>query len=303
MSISSNTDYITTLPSEPVTTIGRVVHLNQKKHYNGHICHSEQLDGTFQPTASEDRVKVRIVGASKQLVIHPRNIVPLSMMYRPCDQGESLVVLTHETCINLVRDDDNKDSCDISLLPLTLTTLLDRIQLIGHVSVLIDKVISYLCINRVDSISVRAVATSSVDTHANIHNTLDKRIDRWWISKMGSRALTTAEEGGEWVSYDLCPVDDKRKTVVRVNVLRLVIPPLPHGPLSVRKFRLDVSDTSGEKEGPWTTAIEELTTLDSGEVQEWSIYPPIESKFVRIVCKENAEGNDICIGFFTIGFS
>ena len=299
MSISSNTDSITTLPSEENPLIGRVVHLNQKKHYNGHISHSEQEDGTFQPTASEDRVKVRIVGASKVLVIHPRNIVPLSKMYRPCDQAGSFVVFTHETCINLVRDDENKDSCDISLL---LHTLLDRIQLIGHVSVLIDKVISYLCINRVDSTSVRAVATSSVDTHANIHNTLDRRLDRWWISKMGSRALTTAEEGGEWVSYDLCPVDDKRKTVVQVNLLCLVIPPLPHGPLSVRKFRLDVSDTSGEKEGPWTTAIEELTTLDSGEIQEWSIYPPIESKFVRIVCKENAVGNDTCIGFFTIGF-
>mmetsp|Transcript_300 Transcript_300/g.331 ORF Transcript_300/g.331 Transcript_300/m.331 type:complete len:94 (+) Transcript_300:3-284(+) len=92
-----------------------------------------------------------------------------------------------------------------------------------------------------------------------------------------------------------------------VDLLRLVIPPLPQGPLSVRKFHLEVSDTSAEMEGPWTVATEELTTLDSQDVQEWSIDPPIESRFVRIVCRENAaavfQPVHTCIGFFTIGFS
>jgi len=298
-----NEENSTIAPLVPFAAFGRLINLTKQKHYNGHVCHSAQPDGTFQPTTGDLRVSVRVVGAPKTLRIQPSSIVPLPP--RKSDEHKNYALFAYETRTALRAGGGGADG-ERKLLH----DVLNRLPYVGGISALIDEVVSYLRINRVDPASVRAVATSGVgDSTPNnaISYTLDERRDNWWISPTGSCPNGIGEE---WVSYDLCPspaTTGGGVTAVRVDYLRLVIPPLPQGPLSVRTFHLEVSDTTGEKEGPWTVATEELVTLDSGEVQEWSIHPPIESRFVRIVCKENAAlalgWVSTCIGFFTIGFS
>lgn len=63
------------------------------------------------------------------------------------------------------------------------------------------------------------------------------------------------------------------------------LPPLPHGPLSVRSFHLEACDGEG---GPYRRASHTLTTLDTAATQRWCIRPPIEARRVRIVCETNA---------------
>jgi len=289
-------------PTHPPTTaaIGRIVNLQKQKHYNYRVCHSAQPDGTFHPSINDPQINVRIVGVCNALKVLPTNIVPLPS--RELDLDEDGWVLTHDMSVALREDGRTNDGVKETILH----NLLQHLPILGGVEVLLNEVLSYVCIERVDSLSVRAVEASSQDgniSNNDISYTLEDRLDRWWISGAGS---CPNGKGKEWVSYDLCPNNNSGRSV-QVNLLRLVIPPLPQGPLSVRKFHLEASDTSASNEGPWTAATEELTTLDSGDVQEWSIYPPIESRFVRIICRENAAAvfnpAYACIGFFTIGFS
>jgi len=297
-----------------VAAIGRLVNLTQQhSHYNGHVCHSAQRDGTFQPSSATNQVNVRVVGDNKILTILPINIATLpSHGRRDNDNGW---VFTSDMRVALRDEDGNDDGGGVDDKK-KLHTLLQHIPHIGGVTAVLNEILSYLRIQRVDATFIRAVTASSHMLNVELSHTLDERLDRWWISKEGSCPNGI---GNEWVSYDLCcrpspnstTTNDRwgrrRRKVVMMNLLRLVIPPLPQGPLSVRKFHLEVSDTSAHKEGPWTVATEELTTLDTPEVQEWSIDPPIESRFVRIVCRENAAAVFhpvyTCIGFFTIGFS
>jgi len=61
---------------------------------------------------------------------------------------------------------------------------------------------------------------------------------------------------------------------------------LPLGPLSVRCFHLESSDSA---EGPWTAdERHKYETLDVEGLQECAVSPPIEAQFVRLVCTESA---------------
>eukprot|EP00438_Fugacium_kawagutii_P003898 Skav220691 [mRNA] locus=scaffold472:240356:245488:+ [translate_table: standard] len=96
----------------------------------------------------------------------------------------------------------------------------------------------------------------------------------------------------------------------RVTVVALKIPPLPYGPLSVRDFHLEVLDNDAKRKN-----VGMMMTLDSPEMQEFVVYPPLECCNLRLVCTRNAaaairetpgrsllRGGD-CIGLFQVGFA
>lgn len=127
----------------------------------------------------------------------------------------------------------------------------------------------------------------------------------WWVSAPGS---CPGGRGAEWVAYELSATG-----VVRVEYVSLIIPPLPQGPLSVRIFHLEKATQAS---GPWERCSPDFHTFDVEGAQEWGLFPPVEARFVRIICKVNAARALVeermhallpsaadCIGFYSIRFS
>ena len=150
---------------------------------------------------------------------------------------------------------------------------------------LVDYIIcSFLSLAPVDMRYVRAVGCSSKEETTSpaicsIENALDPSTDNFWISADGTMP---AGCGHEWVSFRLGAEGDGPW---RVALCTLVIPPLPHGALSVRRFHLEVAQAV---EGPWVRASKTLKTLNTRAAQTYHIEPPIEAMCVRIVCTQNA---------------
>lgn len=236
---------------------------------------------------------VRIVSTNATETIRADHATPLPARTPPGD-----VVLEHR-CV-----------CERFLRRLLLPLLMhDEI---------FELILNYLQIKQVEPERVRALGASSSAEHRSCspQNTLRRDDRSWWISGPSSCPNGI---GSEWVLYELCTAEQGR---ARVSFLQLKIPQLPHGPLSVRRFRLEAADAP---DGPFVRASPDLTTFNTDRLQEWALEPPIEARFVRIVCTMNAAGDwsvsnnmvdfikrfgfaiDLSladsIGFFRIGFS
>ena len=146
----------------------------------------------------------------------------------------------------------------------------------------INHILSHLTISRVSADSVVAISSSSIDDSSpercTLQHALDPSEDNWWISAAGS---TPGGVGAEFVTFRLS--DDLKPR--RIERVRLRIPPMPSGPLSVRDFHLESASAA---EGPWRRATSTLMTMDRAELQEWAVWPPIEASHVRVVCTRNA---------------
>ena len=118
----------------------------------------------------------------------------------------------------------------------------------------------------------------------------------WWIS-----APSSMPNGGgaEWVEFD---VSGGRRPVA-ASQFSITIPPLPYGPLSVRRFHLEASsEPPGKADRGFQRASPVYTTADVSSEQHFQIHPPIESKrYVRVVCETTA-GNANAVGFFHCSF-
>ena len=163
----------------------------------------------------------------------------------------------------------------------------------------VDLIVSMLVLPPVDLRQVAATGASSSNDYGPCHpsNTLKMSRQNWWIS------ADQPETGGsgEWVEYCL----GEHRAVV--DFFMMTIPPLPSGPLSVRVFKLEARN---EPEAPWERASEDLMTLDVPRQQWWALVPPIEARYVRIVCLVNAAAHarvgfrpPDSIGFFEAGFA
>jgi hypothetical protein len=87
----------------------------------------------------------------------------------------------------------------------------------------------------------------------------------------------------------------------QVNFVTMCLPSMPRGPLAVRVFHLEGSDS---KDGPFTCRSPDFVTSDVDEPQVFAVCPPLEAKYIRLCCTENATGgeND-CIGFWYCAFA
>ena len=150
---------------------------------------------------------------------------------------------------------------------------------------LVDLILSFLVVPPVETSCCRAVSCSSRDDHGDrcsIANSLDPCCENWWIS--ANRCPGGA--GAEWVAYALGAEGvEAGGAACRVERVDLRIPSLPSGPLSVRDWHLESAPSA---DGPWARASRDLRTLDSEGLQAFKIEPPVEARFVRIVCKRNA---------------
>lgn len=163
----------------------------------------------------------------------------------------------------------------------------------------VDIVTAFLLIAPVSSEDVIAVAASSFfeGDQCSLANSLTSSTQSWWISKPAGRVRS--ESFTEWVTYQLGTAP------VCVGCVGMRIPPLPHGPLSVRVFHLEAADN---RQGPWERVSRDLTTLDQDGLQQWVLPTPLEVCFLRIVCTRNAAGDErkspgACIGYYQVKFS
>lgn len=153
----------------------------------------------------------------------------------------------------------------------------------------------------VDMREVRVCGVSSSDLSVSSHpsHTLMADDSMWWISQQRF-------EGGRGYEY----IDYSFGQVVQVCVVKIKIPPLPHGPLSVRDFCLESWDSNANDFV--RNRAHRFMTQDTRKWQSFLLDPPIESSRVRLACLSNAAAayslfrqefnNANAVGFFQICF-
>eukprot|EP00928_Gymnodinium_smaydae_P058017 TRINITY_DN41220_c0_g1_i1.p1 TRINITY_DN41220_c0_g1~~TRINITY_DN41220_c0_g1_i1.p1 ORF type:complete len:325 (-),score=26.79 TRINITY_DN41220_c0_g1_i1:215-1081(-) len=163
----------------------------------------------------------------------------------------------------------------------------------GLTATLANQVVDFLQIQRVHANDVSMSGCSSRRGDFPISVALNAHEDEWWISDSGTMPGGVGEE---YLEISLGPVPR------RVSFVGMKIPPLPGGPLSVREFH--ILAWRGEKglqpndpAGWQVVSAKPLRTLDRGDLQEFALVPPCETKALRVVCTQNAAADDGLVGF------
>lgn len=178
----------------------------------------------------------------------------------------------------------------------------------------VDGIVECLLIQRVVAADVSVAGCSTTRSDFELDAVLDGRDDTWWISGPGSCHRGVGEEYLEF-SFGSTPR--------RVSFCGMKVPPLPQGPLSVRDFHLlalrndavprsSAPDSRPEfAEDAWVPASHSpMHTLDRGNLQEFAIVPPVDTRAIRLVCTKNASAASRrpgamadCIGLFQVSFA
>lgn len=137
-------------------------------------------------------------------------------------------------------------------------------------------VANFLTVERVQKDQVEAVTASSHDKAHKLSDCLQDNETTWWISGFGSMP---GGQGEEYVELRLC---SQRPILRRLRAVCVRIPPLPMGPLSVREFRVDVSDGKGTwRQLPFQFSVDNRTGMQRFALGE------VDAHSVRIVCLSN----------------
>ena len=267
------------VPRRPADIKGtrlRLRNLQAKSEYNNHLV--ELLPPEQQPEPTAGRIAVALCCGFKSITVKPEN--------------------THAAPLKVAPWHGLQYGCVPEWV--LLRVLLEKAH---HHTDILQRIVGYLKIPLVLHKQVTAVSCSSVHgagPHQSMHGTLIRDHGSWWISGVGPTKSDFVPRSKirrqfcEYVQYQLGP------TAVRCDTVSMRIPSLPAGPLSVREFHLEVPDSIGD----YSCVSANFVTLDTDNVQEFAIVPPIESQFVRVVCTRNAGGPGCNnIGFFDIGFS
>eukprot|EP00186_Timspurckia_oligopyrenoides_P004459 CAMPEP_0182442100 /NCGR_PEP_ID=MMETSP1172-20130603/1065_1 /TAXON_ID=708627 /ORGANISM="Timspurckia oligopyrenoides, Strain CCMP3278" /LENGTH=305 /DNA_ID=CAMNT_0024636799 /DNA_START=63 /DNA_END=977 /DNA_ORIENTATION=+ len=208
---------------------------------------------------------------------------------------------------NLIRDriqigEENVEQFQLSLscepFSVMYSTLLD----IGFPSDIVLKILGCLEILQFDMNEVTAVLCSSQANPSpfysfSMHNTLERNTFDCWISQPRSDFgmdfmevdENQSEHHPEWIMYRMVSESNARlQKKVAIHSVTICIPPLPHGPLSVRKFYLEVVDYNSATEISTNIRSNEFTTLDSMHEQSFAISPPLEATYLKVVFTQNA---------------
>ena len=137
----------------------------------------------------------------------------------------------------------------------------------------------FLQIKHVEKNHISVVRASSTRGDYPLSSVLGNEEGTWWISVEGSME---SGQGKEYLEFSL----SANGTARRCSYVGLSIPPLPHGPLSVRRFRIDWSYDGKE----WTEGCRRYTmeTMDMAGMQSFKLDQPIDAAKVRLVCLSNA---------------
>jgi len=175
-----------------------------------------------------------------------------------------------------------------------------------------DRITRSLSLHVVSENDVSVCGCSSSRGDFPISVALNSREDEWWISKSGPMT------DGKFEEYLEFSFNGMR----RVSYVALKIPPLPHGPLSVRNFHILALGpgvvAQEASQSAWVAASPNpLQTLDRADLQEFALVPPCDTEKIRLVCTVNAAaaGCDLphlraasvsamdCIGLFQVAFA
>ena len=137
----------------------------------------------------------------------------------------------------------------------------------------------FLKIKDIAKSEISVTRASSTRGDYPLSSVLGNEDGTWWISAEGSME---SGQGEEYLEFSLSPKGIAR----RCSYVGLSIPPLPQGPLSVRKFRIDWSYDGKE----WTEGCRRYTmeTMDMAGMQSFKLEQPIDAAKVRLVFLTNA---------------
>ncbi len=165
------------------------------------------------------------------------------------------------------------------------------------------RVASFFDIERVISEDVQCVSASSSRGDFTLSVVCNPFTHQWWIS--GSDNFENGI-GEEYLEFTLSKLVDEPR---RVGAVGIKIPPLPQGPLSVRRFHIEYLNEGSE----WKKHRSTFYTLDRAELQSFAILPSIDASRVRVVCTMNAASEAYnhnfprifscdCVGLFQVKF-
>mmetsp|Transcript_6652 Transcript_6652/g.14557 ORF Transcript_6652/g.14557 Transcript_6652/m.14557 type:complete len:362 (-) Transcript_6652:59-1144(-) len=138
---------------------------------------------------------------------------------------------------------------------------------------------SFLQVETIDVSEVAVTRASSTRGDFPLSSVIGNDDGTWWISAEGTMKNGRGEE---FIEFSLSPDGTAR----RCSYIGISIPPLPQGPLSVRRFRVDWSYDGQE----WITGCRRYTmeTMDMAGMQSFKLERPIDAAKARLVCLTNA---------------
>jgi len=149
----------------------------------------------------------------------------------------------------------------------------------------VDLVIESLVIQRVVHDDIKVVGCSSTRGDFPLACVLSSTKDEWWISQNGG---FQGGEGEEYLEFSVGGIPRL------VSFVGISIPPMPGGPLSVRRFHMEAlvgclgTEPEGNEVANWVRVSPDLTTLDKDGIQEFALVPQVETTKMRLVCTQNA---------------
>ena len=144
---------------------------------------------------------------------------------------------------------------------------------------LAEQAATFLQVESVDASEVSIRRASSSRGDFPLSSVLGNEDGTWWISAESSMENGRGEE---FLEFSLSPDGTAR----RCCYVGISIPPLPQGPLSVRRFRIDWSYNGTE----WTMGCRRYTmeTMDIAGMQTFQLERPVDAAMIRLVCLTNA---------------
>lgn len=165
------------------------------------------------------------------------------------------------------------------------------------------RVAHYLTILPVHHEDVEVTDCSSHDHSHPLESCLDSDEDSWWMAASGSM---TNDIEKPWIHFSLTD-----KPACRLTSVSFKIPPLPHGPLSLREFSLDISLL---KRNEPESILRNFALNNQSGWQRFELQPPLDAYSLKLRCLSNQisgfisdEGTSrealyATVGFYTIRF-
>jgi hypothetical protein len=190
---------------------------------------------------------------------------------------------------------------------LSYRDILDILQKVSESSELLTlpddlhrTIAEYLVVQPICTPEVMVVGASSDRGDFPLERILIDDNQTWWMSESGSMPHGRGE-----VYVEFCV--SKNGQLRRLQSISISIPPLPFGPLSVRKFRVDHSTDAGLNN--WHVG-EEIMSLSGNRygMQRFDL-KPMDAVRVRLVClsnqvsvyDDNADlGSHGCVGLYAV---
>ena len=151
---------------------------------------------------------------------------------------------------------------------------------------LCERIAEYFEIQFVDMEHVVATGCSSQQLNADgkplipLSACLTEDENTFWISGEG------LDVRSQYVEFS---VTGPGSTVCRLRAVSIKIPPLPHGPLSVRDFIVQAGDETTATDDDWESLTPVLTAANRTGWQRF-VLESVDVRYVRILCLTNQLG-------------